>query len=55
MAFSNNERKGREIIMKKKLISIIAVMVCVSVFVTNVFAYPISPNTYKMTTTPADF
>ena len=55
MVFSNNERKGREIIMKKKLISIIAVMVCVSVFVTNVFAYPISPNTYKMTTTPADY
>ena len=54
MVFNNNEQKEREKIMKKKLISVIAVMVCVSVFVTNVFAYPISPNTYKMTTTPTE-
>ena len=40
--------------MKKRLVSIIAVVVLVSVFATNVFAYPVSPNTYEMTTTPAD-
>ena len=57
MLFNNNERRDGGKAMRKgksKLVSIMSILLCVVMVASNVYAYPISKNTYQMTTSSAE-